>query len=158
MRKETQIQNAQLDEGIFELALDPTKSLKAPKRQAEVPHLNFATLKNSLAQLQITAEKYNQTIGNSTLSAKDQMSVNQMLYMTERKLTRPQGLTGRSWYKHHIYAPGFYTGYGVKTIPGVREAIEIRKFDEAGKQVTIAAEVLDSLTQQIQAILKLTAT
>ena len=158
MRKETQIQNAQLDEGIFELALDPTKSLKAPKRQAEVPHLNFAPLKNSLARLQVTAEKYNQTIGNNTLSAKDQMKVNQMIYLTERKLTRPQGLTGRSWYKHHIYAPGFYTGYGVKTIPGVREAIEIREFDEAGKQVTIAAEVLDSLTQQIQAILKLTAT
>ncbi|MDC1019226.1 transferrin receptor-like dimerization domain-containing protein, partial [Pseudomonadales bacterium] len=82
----------------------------------------------------------------------------QMLYMTERKLTRSHGLTGRSWYKHHIYAPGFYTGYGVKTIPGVREAIEIREFDEAGKQVTIAAEVLDSLTRQIKAILTLAAT
>ena len=156
MRQETRIHNAQLDEGVFELALDPTKSLQAPTRKAEVPHLNFAPLKNALGRLQIAAEKYDRTSGNKMLSAEDQVKVNQMLYLTERKLTRPHGLTGRSWYKHHIYAPGFYTGYGVKTIPGVREAIEVRQFDEANKQVTIAAEVLDSLSVQIRAILKFT--
>jgi len=156
MRKETRTHNAQLDNGTFDLALDPTRTLKAPTRKAEVPHLNFAPLKNALSRLQMTADEYNRSIGNKKLSARDQIKVNQLLYLSERKLTRPHGLAGRNWYKHHIYAPGFYTGYGVKTIPGVREAIEVRQFDEAGKQVEIAAEVLDSLSLQIRAILNLT--
>ena len=68
-------------------------------------------------------------------------------------MTREQGLAGRPWYKHHIYAPGFYTGYGVKTIPGVREAIEIRQFDEVTGQIEIAASVLDAITAQLELIL-----
>jgi N-acetylated-alpha-linked acidic dipeptidase len=75
--------------------------------------------------------------------------------MSERHLTRDNGLTGRPWYKHHIYAPGFYTGYGVKTIPGVREAIEIREFDEVSEQIEIAASVLDSLTAQLELVVTL---
>ncbi len=64
-------------------------------------------------------------------------------------LTRDEGLNGRPWYKHHIYAPGFYTGYGVKTIPGVREAIEQREFDNVEPQVIIAAEVLNGMADRI---------
>lgn len=155
MRLETRTHNSQLDDGTFTLALDPTKSLKAPTRKAEVPHLNFAPLKNALARLQMIADEYARTAKTRKLSAKSQQQANQLLYMSERRLTRPHGLAGRSWYKHHIYAPGFYTGYGVKTIPGVREAIEVRQFEEASKQVGVAAEVLDSLALQIQAILNL---
>jgi N-acetylated-alpha-linked acidic dipeptidase len=155
MRIETRTHNSQLDDGTFTLALDPTKSLKAPTRKAEVPHLNFAPLKNALARLQTIADKYALSTETQKLSAKNLQRANQLLYMSERKLTRPHGLAGRNWYKHHIYAPGFYTGYGVKTIPGVREAIEIRQFEEASKQVGVAAEVLDSLALQIQAILNL---
>ena len=156
MRIETRTHNSQLDDGTFTLALDPTKSLKAPTRKAEVPHLNFAPLKNALARLQMTADEYGKSVGSKKLSNKDRTKVNQLLYLSERKLTRPHGLSGRNWYKHHIYAPGFYTGYGVKTIPGVREAIEVRQFEVATRQVEVAAEVLDSLTLQIQAILNLT--
>jgi N-acetylated-alpha-linked acidic dipeptidase len=155
MRIETRTHNSQIDDGTFTLALDPTKSLKAPTRKAEVPHLNFAPLKNALARLQMIAAKYALSTETQKLSAKSLQQANQLLYMSERKLTRPHGLAGRNWYKHHIYAPGFYTGYGVKTIPGVREAIEVRQFEEASKQIGVAAEVLDSLALQIQAILNL---
>jgi N-acetylated-alpha-linked acidic dipeptidase len=67
-------------------------------------------------------------------------------------LTRDQGLGGRPWYKHHIYAPGFYTGYGVKTIPGVREAIEQREYDDVAREIAIAADVLDTLSARIEAL------
>jgi N-acetylated-alpha-linked acidic dipeptidase len=56
------------------------------------------------------------------------------------------------WYKHHIYAPGFYTGYGVKTIPGVREAIEQRDYDKVGPQIEIAAGVLNRIAEHIEMI------
>ena len=62
---------------------------------------------------------------------------------------KESGLDGRPWYKHHIYAPGFYTGYGVKTIPGVREAIEQREYDKVGPQIEIAADVLNGMADRI---------
>ena len=71
------------------------------------------------------------------------------LFQTERYMTRDEGLPGRPWYKHQVYAPGFYTGYGVKTIPGVREAIEQRTWDEAEQQIGIASEMFEGLADQI---------
>ena len=67
----------------------------------------------------------------------------------ESKLIRDHGLPRRSWYKHHIYAPGFYTGYGVKTLPGVREAIEQKNFDEVTQQIAILSEVLNAFSANI---------
>ena len=72
------------------------------------------------------------------------------MYTSERLLTRDEGLDGRPWYKHHIYAPGFYTGYGVKTIPGVREAIEQREYDKVAPQIGIAAEVINTMAARIE--------
>ena len=71
--------------------------------------------------------------------------INRLLYSSERLLTRDTGLDGRPWYKHFIYAPGFYTGYGVKTIPGVREAIEQREYGKVEPQIEIAAQVLKEI-------------
>jgi N-acetylated-alpha-linked acidic dipeptidase len=68
--------------------------------------------------------------------------VNKLLYTSERQLTRDDGLPGRPWFRHHIYAPGFYTGYGVKTLPGVREAIEERQYELAEQEIHVAAEVI----------------
>jgi N-acetylated-alpha-linked acidic dipeptidase len=72
----------------------------------------------------------------------------------ERALTRDAGLPGRPWYKHHVYAPGFYTGYGVKTLPGVREAIEQRKWKEANEQIVIAAKVIEGYAAALDAARK----
>ena len=62
---------------------------------------------------------------------------------SERVLTDRKGLPNRPWFEHLIYAPGFYTGYGVKTIPGVREAIEQKRWTEADEQIKRAASALE---------------
>ena len=84
--------------------------------------------------------------------AADSVQKNYLLYTSERELIREAGLPGRSWFKHHIYAPGFYTGYGVKTIPGVREAIEQREYDNVAGQIEIAAEVINAMASRIELI------
>ena len=73
-----------------------------------------------------------------------------MLFHTERSLILTKGLPHRDWYKHQIYAPGLYTGYGVKTLPGVREAAEAKNWDEANQQVASVAEVLNDMDRRIQ--------
>ena len=149
MREETALNNRLLENGAYYAALDPTKSLGPPAHQEPVPHFNFAPLKNALTRLQEAAAEYEEvTSGGMTHSAE----INELLYTSERLLTREEGLTGRPWYKHHIYAPGFYTGYGVKTIPGVREAIEQRDYEAAGPQIALAAEVLNDMAARIETI------
>ena len=81
---------------------------------------------------------------------KNKKEVNQLLKDVERSLTRMDGLPRRPWFKHHIYAPGFYTGYGVKTLPGVRKAIEQRNYVEANEQIYILGEILMNLSEKIE--------
>jgi len=76
------------------------------------------------------------------------------LYQAEQQLLLPNGLPRRNWYKHSIYAPGFYTGYGVKTMPGIREAIEQRKWKEAQEQINIDADAINKLTSYLKEIAK----
>ena len=85
----------------------------------------------------------------ASISEADKQKLNQLLKDMERSLTRDEGLPGRPWFRHHIYAPGFYTGYGVKTLPGVRESIEQRNFDQVDEQIRYVAEVLDRFSDKI---------
>ncbi len=117
-----------------------------------MPHLNFAPLQNALARLDESAERYDSTLNANIadgISAVTQTSVNEILITTERLLTDERGLPRRSWFRHQIYAPGFYTGYGVKTLPGVREAIEQHTWDEAEEYVSVIASALDRVTDVI---------
>jgi N-acetylated-alpha-linked acidic dipeptidase len=75
--------------------------------------------------------------------------INELLYTSERLLTRESGLEGRNWFRHFIYAPGYYTGYGVKTLPGVREAIEQREYEKVNPQIEIAAQVLGLMAARV---------
>ena len=151
MRTNTEETNQNITDGIYDLILDPTKSFGPPAAQAQVPFFNFAPLKNALARLESAAENYETTIASGVAATTEE---NYLLYQTERELIRQEGLNGRPWYKHHIYAPGFYTGYGVKTIPGVREAIEQRQFDEVAGQIDIAAEVLTKMAVKVEELSK----
>ncbi len=151
MRTNTEETNQNITDGIYDLILDPTKSFGPPTAQAQVPFFNFAPLKNALARLESAAENYETTIAGGIAATTEE---NYLLYQTERELIRQEGLNGRPWYKHHIYAPGFYTGYGVKTIPGVREAIEQRQFDEVAGQIDIAAEVLTKMAVKVEELSK----
>jgi N-acetylated-alpha-linked acidic dipeptidase len=154
MRKQTERTNKNIKEGLYALALDPNKTLGPPKREKPVPHFNFAPLKNALDRLQTAADAYDAAAAKGFVASE---KINQLLYTSERLLTRDEGLDGRNWYKHHIYAPGFYTGYGVKTIPGVREAIEQREYDQVAGQMEIAAQVMDRLSGRIEEIVALLA-
>ena len=151
MRTNTEETNQNITDGIYDLILDPTKSFGPPAVQTQVPFFNFAPLKNALARLESAAENYETTIASGIAATTEE---NYLLYQTERELIRQEGLNGRPWYKHHIYAPGFYTGYGVKTIPGVREAIEQRQFDEVAGQIDIAAEVLTKMAVKVEELSK----
>lgn len=152
MRSEAEQQNRYLDDGIYRLALDPAGSLKPPERAEPVPHLNLAPLKNALDRLLAAASGYDKVLAGSPDASR---TINELLYTSERLMTRADGLPGRAWYKHHIYAPGFYTGYGVKTLPGVREAIEQRDYDQVAVQLTRTAEVLNAVSARIESLTNL---
>ena len=103
----------------------------------------------ALDRLTSAADAFDAAIAQSDTTSE---AINELLYTSERLLTRDEGLVGRNWYKHHIYAPGFYTGYGVKTIPGVREAIEQRDYEKVSEQIDIAADVLNRMADRIETL------
>lgn len=154
MREETLQKNRRISEHMFEVVADPTERYVVPKMESPVPYLNFAPLQNSLVRLKESARVYDATINQAAASGRTpapevQKSLDVALIKTERAMTRQEGLPRRPWFKHQIYAPGFYTGYGVKTLPGVREAIEKRNWKEAGEQVVVIAETIDRLSAEI---------
>jgi N-acetylated-alpha-linked acidic dipeptidase len=154
MREETREKTRQLSERTLELIADPLQVYIAPKAESPVPYLNFAPLQNSLSRLQESARSFDAASSEAmnagrVLPLEAQKSLDEILIGTERAMTRTQGLPRRPWFKHQIYAPGFYTGYGVKTLPGAREAIEQRNWTEASEQVNVIAETLDRLANEI---------
>jgi N-acetylated-alpha-linked acidic dipeptidase len=153
MRKETAETHRLLDDGAYTAAADPTETYDPPERKDPVPYLNFAPLENARARLAEAAKGYAAALdglGDADWPAAATLAeVDRILFHTERALTRSQGLPGRKWYVHHLYAPGFYTGYGVKTLPGVREAIEQRDWEQADAQIAVAADVITGLAAEI---------
>jgi N-acetylated-alpha-linked acidic dipeptidase len=140
MRADSEEKNRQLRERTMELAADPRKPFVGPKEDDAVPHLELAPLQNAVARLQKSARAFDASgVRNDTVVRR-----------LEQLLSRDEGLPGRPWYRHHVYAPGFYTGYGVKTLPGVREAIEQRKWTEANEQVRILAGVLNRYAEVLE--------
>jgi len=134
-------QNQEIDEGAFTSAADPRKKFVPPSKEPLPPHLSFAPLEDAVDLLAQSARKYDAARQHAASGANVQ-SVNAKLIESERRLIDPSGLPGRPWYRHMIYAPGLYTGYDVKTIPGVREAIEQKRWQEAGEQIQRVANIL----------------
>jgi N-acetylated-alpha-linked acidic dipeptidase len=140
--------NKEIEEGVFTATADPKKTSVPPPVEEVPPHLNFAPLQNASDALTHSAERYRKALekvtknGELTISPATLQAVNSQLLQSERKLTSSEGLPRRPWFQHLIYAPGAYTGYGVKTIPGVREAIEQKKWKEADEQIVRVANAL----------------
>ena len=147
MRDTTEKTNRMIEDGTYALALNPHVDFGPPRAKTPVPYFNFAPLRNALDRLQQAADAFDAASRQSSVSNEE---INRLLFTSERLMSREDGLDGREWYKHHIYAPGFYTGYGVKTIPGVREAIEQRDYDKVEPQIGIAADVLNSVAARIE--------
>jgi len=136
--------NKQIEEGVFAATADPKEKSVAPPTEEPPPYLNFAPLQNAVDELARIADRYDKAVSKAkekkSISYK---SVNADLILSERKLTNADGLPGRPWFKHQIYAPGFYTGYGVKTLPAVREAIEQKQWKLAEEQIVKVASVIE---------------
>ena len=133
---------------MFQAIADPKETFVPPVIEPVPPFLNFAPLENAVDALTRAAERYDKARPTRQLSAVD--SVNQKLIQAERMLTDPAGLPDRPWYKHQIYAPGYYTGYGVKTIPAVREAIEQKKWKQAEEAIIKVGTILTAQAALIE--------
>ena len=154
MREETKHKNEQISDKLLEAIADPTQTYVVPKLQSPVPAINFAPLQSSLARLQESARNYGAAMkalaaSNRLPSREAQNKLDTILIGTERAMIRNAGLPRRPWFKHQIYAPGFYTGYGVKTLPAVREAIEQRNWSELNEQIPIVARAIEQVANQI---------
>jgi N-acetylated-alpha-linked acidic dipeptidase len=149
MRGKSQELAKLLDDGAYKLADDPQLPLSPPPRNADVPYLNFAELDNAAAKLAHSAEAFDREYvrlaaaeGAGADAARERL--NAVLATLEQTLMDSHGLPGREWYQHMLYAPGFHTGYGVKTLPGIREAIEERRWDEANRYMGVVARALNA--------------
>jgi N-acetylated-alpha-linked acidic dipeptidase len=136
------------------LAADPTKPRTPPPRAAEVPYLNFAELDNAVEKLKESAASFDReyTRLSATEDARfnpQRERMNAALTSLEQTLTDPQGLPGREWYQHMLYAPGLYTGYGVKTLPGIREAIEERRWEEANRYIGVVSRAINAYSARL---------
>jgi N-acetylated-alpha-linked acidic dipeptidase len=155
-RDETLERNRQIDEGVFTATADPRERFVPPAKEELPPFINFAPLDNAVDALTRAADRYDKAFGKAqansgaALAKPEARTLNAMLLTAERALTSSDGLPRRPWYRHQVYAPGFYTGYGVKTLPGVREAIEQKTWPEAEQQIARLAGTLGAETNLIQ--------
>jgi N-acetylated-alpha-linked acidic dipeptidase len=128
---------------------------KLAARSKPPREIDLSALRTSVKSLTDAARRYEDGLSKASAKGFQQVkslnALNQLLYQSERKLTREGGLPRRSWFKHQIYAPGFYTGYGVKTLPGVREAIEQKQWDEVGPEIKNATAAIQAFASQVEA-------
>jgi len=145
-----------LDEGVYAATSDPHEPTVAPKRDSIPPYLNFAPLDNAVDALTRAAGHYETALGrakergDTVLAASAMRDVNAELIKVERALTDAKGLPGRPWFTHQLYAPGFYTGYGVKTMPSVREAIEQKQFNGIDESVNRLAASINAAASVVE--------
>jgi N-acetylated-alpha-linked acidic dipeptidase len=157
LREATERQHRLLDAKAFQLATDPTRPVGPPGRDSIVPKIELAPLDASIKRLEQSMRKYQAAYARSAaaefnMPASRRARLNDLIGRMEQFLTDAGGLPGREWFKHMIYAPGMLTGYGVKTLPGVREALESRRWDEANQYAVVTAKVLDRYRAQIDKV------
>ncbi|HEY5106208.1 MAG TPA: transferrin receptor-like dimerization domain-containing protein [Caulobacteraceae bacterium] len=139
-----------LDQKAFALAADPTKPWGAPDREVAVPNIDFSPLDDAVAKLTASARAYDRAASApKALDARQLAAVNAILQGLEQAMTDSRGLPGRPWYRHLIYSPGLLTGYGAKTLPGVREAIEGRRWAESADFIARTAQALNTVATRL---------
>ena len=148
MRRETEQENRYVKEGIYRLAADPLEKRILPGIREGVPDLDFRPLEAAAEKIKSNADLFSRAwegllSSPETMALPDRLELDKMIFQTERNLLRPEGLPRRPWFRNYLDAPGFYAGYGAKTLPGIREAIENRDWPEAKEQIRLTAEVLE---------------
>jgi N-acetylated-alpha-linked acidic dipeptidase len=154
MRTKTRELNKLLDDDAYKLATNPEKPRGPPPRADEVPYLNFSELDNAVQKLEQSAKAFDKEYArldasNDVALNGERERLNSTLSVLEQSLTDPHGLPGRDWYQHMIYAPGAHTGYGVKTLPGIREAIEERRWEEANQYIGVVSRTLNAYSTRL---------
>ncbi len=155
-QEEIRERNQEVDEGMFKATFDPRRPTVAPAKEEVPPHLNFAPMQNAVDSLTRSAKHYQEALAKYEANFGDEAMapnlrlVNRKLIDSERRLTNSEGLPRRPWYKHLLYAPGVYTGYGVKTVPGVREGIELKRYAEAESEIVRVAKALEDESALIE--------
>lgn len=149
-QEEIKEKNREIEEGVFTATADPKQAYVPPSKEEVPPFLNFSPLDNAVDKLNHSAEEYKKALnaasanGGAAIAKASIKEINEMLMQSEHKLTTPEGLPGRFWYKHQLYAPGAYTGYAAKAIPAVREALEQKKWKQAEEAAARVASVLEA--------------
>ena len=151
MREETERHNRLVELNAFGLQADPTETYVPPAAEDPVPYIDFSPVRNALARLGAAAADMDRAVDGGlttgALTPARMAEINGVLQEIEQAMTDTEGLPGRPWFRHTIYAPGFYTGYGVKTLPGIREAIEQRQWDLVEPQMQRIAMALDRVSE-----------
>jgi N-acetylated-alpha-linked acidic dipeptidase len=149
MQDDARERNLEITEGLFTATADPREKYVPPQPEAIPPYLNFAPLENAADKLTQSAAEYHEAYerasqnGGPALAPANLAEVNEQLMQSERRLLTSAGLPNRPWYRHQLYAPGYYTGYDAKTIPAVREAIEQKQWKEADEEIVRVGMVLE---------------
>jgi N-acetylated-alpha-linked acidic dipeptidase len=130
------------------------------KKNSKVKNLAWEALEREVEKVGLAARAYGQVmqpleVRFASLDKTKLKKLNEAIFQTERALTRPEGLPGRDWYKNQLSAPGRYTGYGAKTLPGIREAIEAGRAEEAQTQMRALTEALSAYIERIRNCTKL---
>jgi N-acetylated-alpha-linked acidic dipeptidase len=150
-REAAETQAKMLASNAYRLADDPTKTSRPPTALKSVPHFNMAPLENSIDHLKRSAKAYDSALaakgGSQSQTVKAKLI--ELARQTEQSLVVDVGLPGRNWYKHLIYAPGRYTGYDPKTLPGVREAIEEERWADVDRYAALTGAALDAYADRL---------
>ncbi len=151
MRSKAETRSRNLNSGVYQLADDPKRPMHPPKALPMPPEMDFAGLELAVAKLDAAATRYQERSRTpEQIAPEKRVRLNEGLAVAERRLLSEQGLPGRAWVKHTLYAPGTYSGYGASTLPGVREALEDNRFDEAKQQLAVLAASLNAEAEYIE--------
>jgi N-acetylated-alpha-linked acidic dipeptidase len=149
-REKIENKNQEIAEGVYEATSDPHETWVMPEKEDVPPHINFTPLDNAVEALTRSSAEYQKALerlsanGGAGLASASLNEVNALLIQSEHKLTSAEGLPGRFWYKHELYAPGVYTGYSAKAIPAVRESLEQKKWKDAELAAARVAKLLEN--------------
>lgn len=152
IRKSTKSLNDLLDNNDFAISSNPKKTYLPPKRLRQVPEFDFKPLDAALARLSTSAWKYEEALlkfQKGSLSPERKSKINALLRSVDQAFIYSKGLPRRDWFKNMMYAPGYYTGYGVKTLPGIREGLEERKWNEVRVYIKEVSKALDRASENI---------
>ncbi|MEI6485378.1 MAG: transferrin receptor-like dimerization domain-containing protein [Sphingomonadales bacterium] len=152
-RRREDMRRAGLSADLYKLASDPRDPIAPPVAKAATPMIELAALDNAIARLEAAAKAYDAAIAarGAALTDAQKAALNARLKGIDQALLSPSGLPFRPWFKNVLYAPGRFTGYGAKTLPGLREAVEERRFDDANQQAAIAATAFNDYAARLEA-------